>query len=370
MLLIPTPPLCLVLAFLTCSPELEQPPGSRTVRGLVAYAQEHGGILGLVSAATSFCGVGDAHAYAVLAVAVFSGLLLYWWPGKLRYGPPTPTGHVPDYIDNGIAHCFLSTLMFLAGSNFCLGWWDLGVIFDVFGPLVGALNCFGLLFCFVLYFKGLYFPSGAGLPPDCGRSGYGPIFDYYWGTELYPRICGIDIKKFINCRFSMSFWQLAGISFAYKSYTLHGKMDPGIILCATSQYLYLVKFFIWEVGYMRSIDIIVDRAGFYETWGCIVFVPSLYTFHTRIMVLTPSGLSWAGAGVIFAIGMAGVGLNWWADTQRQVFREKMSAGKKCLVWGKDPVYITASYTMRDASTGKTLQKQSLLLASGFWGVAR
>ena len=26
---------------------------------------------------------------------------------------------------------------------------------------------------------------------------------------------------------------------------------------------------------MRSIDIIVDRAGFYETWGCLVFVPSL-----------------------------------------------------------------------------------------------
>ncbi len=70
---------------------------------------------------------------------------------------------------------------------------------------------------------------------------------------------------------------------------LHG---AGIVLCAVSQYLYLVKFFIWEIGYMRSIDIIVDRAGFYETWGCLVWVPSVYTLHTRLLVTSPSGLSW------------------------------------------------------------------------------
>ena len=64
------------------------------------------------------------------------------------------------------------------------------------------------------------------------------------------------------------------------------------MLCAVSQYLYLVKFFIGEIGYMRSIDIIVDRAGFYETWGCLVWVPSVYTLHTRLLVKSPSNLSW------------------------------------------------------------------------------
>lgn len=60
----------------------------------------------------------------------------------------------------------------------------------------------------------------------------------------------------------MSFWQLAGLSFAYRSYTIHGKVDYGLLLAAISQYVYLFKFFWWEMGYMRSIDIIVDRAGF------------------------------------------------------------------------------------------------------------
>ena len=53
----------------------------------------------------------------------------------------------------------------------------------------------------------------------------------------------------------------------------HGRLDPGLVLCAASQFVYLVKFFYWEIGYMRSIDIITDRAGFYETWGCLVWAP-------------------------------------------------------------------------------------------------
>lgn len=40
---------------------------------------------------------------------------------------------------------------------------------------------------------------------------------------------------------------------------MHGKLDPAIVYSALSQFIYLVKFFVWEMGYMRSIDIIVDR---------------------------------------------------------------------------------------------------------------
>ena len=84
---------------------------------------------------------------------------------------------------------------------------------DHFGATIGALNVFGLVFCAFLYIKGRHFPSG----PDAGSSGCGLMFDYYWGMELYPRICNVDVKKFVNCRFSMTFWQLAGVSFTAAS---------------------------------------------------------------------------------------------------------------------------------------------------------
>ena len=34
------------------------------------------------------------------------------------------------------------------------------------------------------------------------------IFDYYWGTELHPRIAGWDVKLFINSRIGMMGWPL------------------------------------------------------------------------------------------------------------------------------------------------------------------
>lgn len=201
LLLVPAPTLCAVLAFATNGGAT-----APTAGGIRDYALAHG-VGGLLRASFAFVGVGSSAAWTFLAVFNGLALLLYWWPGPTKCGPITATGHVPAYADNGLAHCALFSLIFAGGAK--LGWYDAGALYDLFGPVVGALNAFGLLFCAVLYVKGLHFPCTA----DSGSSGGGPVFDYYWGTELYPRFFGVDVKKFVNCRFSMTFWMLAGISF-------------------------------------------------------------------------------------------------------------------------------------------------------------
>merc|ERR1712216_993143 len=243
---------------------------------------------------------GTAEAWKLLGYFNLAALVLYYVPGKTKEGPRTATGHVPRYVDNGVAHCVLSSLLFVGGAYF--EYYDAGILYDVFPGTIGALNAFGLVFCVFLYVKGLYAPSTA----DNGKSGGGLIFDYYWGTELYPRVFDIDIKKFVNCRFSMTYWQLAGLSFAYRSYTMHGRWDPAIVCSAIAQYIYLFKFFVWEIGYMRSIDIICDRAGFYETWGCLVFVPAMYSIHTRVLVRSPSQYSDLTCYLLFAVSLASI----------------------------------------------------------------
>ena len=65
--------------------------------------------------------------------------------------------------------------------------------------------------------------------------------------------------------------------------------------------------------------------------------------------------------------MTGVVLNYLADRERDVFR---ASGGKCKVWGQKPKFIRAEYEVIDRKTGETSTKKSLLLASGFWGVAR
>lgn len=296
-----------------------------------------------------------------MAVAL---VLEQFLPGSIECGPETLTGHVPKYVDNAVLHCVIYTALFFLGSNIGYGdFYDFGIIYDLFPGSVAFLNLFGLVFCVFLTLKGIHFPS----TQDSGSSG--SLFkDFVWGTELYPRIYGLDLKRFVNCRFSMTFWQLAGLSFCYRSYTMHGNtMDWGLFFSAVSQYLYLFKFFLWEMGYMRSIDIIVDRAGFEIQWGCLVWVPAVYTFHTRFLVQYPSGLSFSVASGLFVLSLAGVVLNYMADRERDVFR---ATNGEALVWGKKPSFIKATYSIIDRKTGKSSQKTSLLLASGFWGVAR
>eukprot|EP00656_Telonema_subtile_P029686 TRINITY_DN3276_c0_g1_i2.p1 TRINITY_DN3276_c0_g1~~TRINITY_DN3276_c0_g1_i2.p1 ORF type:complete len:234 (-),score=65.05 TRINITY_DN3276_c0_g1_i2:117-818(-) len=155
-------------------------------------------------------------------------------------------------------------------------------------------------------------------------------------------------------------------SFCVASYKIHGELDPGLFFSGISIMIYLGKFYWWEIGYMRSIDIIVDRAGFYETWGCLVWVPTVYTTHSRASVLNPSGLSWEFAGFVFVLSILGVVCNFLADNQRQAFREANGDYK---IWGVAPRYIKAKYTTTDEN-GKTVERESLLLACGWWGVAR
>ena len=300
----------------------------------------------------------------LIAFSVFALVLDQFLPGKVEVGPETLTGHVPRYCNNALAHCAVFTLAFFGASN--LGWlglFDFGIFFDVFPAAITCLNVFGMVLAVFLCYKGLHFPSTR----DAGSSG-SLLKDFTWGTELYPRVFGVDIKRFVNCRFSMTFWMLAGLSFTYRSYTLHENVvDWGLALGAVSQFLYLVKFFEWEIGYMRSIDIIVDRAGWEIQWGCLVWVPSVYTLHSRFLVLHPSGLDLWQAGPLAAVGLAAVALNYWADKQRQDFREHFEKGYK--VWGKEAVYVEAEYAVI-GKDGKTRMRKSLLLASGFWGVAR
>src|SRR5206468_308839 len=107
-------------------------------------------------------------------------------PGKEFLGPVTANGNVPVYKANGVL-AFAVTLALFAVASFGLGLFSPAIVYDNFGAIVGALNVFSVVFCALLYAKGRLAPSSS----DHGSSG-NPVFDYYWGTELYPRIAGWD----------------------------------------------------------------------------------------------------------------------------------------------------------------------------------
>lgn len=298
--------------------------------------------------------LGSPTAWAILGVfALVQLVLMRVLPGGTVYGPVTPTGQVPEYKDNGLLAFALTQGGYLGLA--AAGLFPASLLYNHLGDLLGALNLFSLLFCLGLYLKGRYAPSS----PDHGLSG-NPIFDYYWGTELYPRVAGWDIKQFTNCRFGMMIWPTLLLSYAAAQHERHGLSDA-MVVAVGLQLVYIAKFFWWESGYLRSLDIMHDRAGFYICWGCLVWVPSVYTASTLYLVDHPIALG-VWAPVIFAAGVAAIAINYLADRQRQLVR---ATGGECTIWGRKPELITARYT---TTTGE--RKSNVLLASGWWGVAR
>lgn len=299
---------------------------------------------------------GTKIAWTIIATfAAFQLLLMKLVPGKPFIGPVTPKGNIPIYKANGIA-CFIITFSAFIIASYQLNLFSPTIIYDHMGGILGALNFFSLLFCLFLYFKGIVAPSST----DSGASGY-RLFDYYWGTELYPRVMGWDIKMFTNCRFGMMGWPLILLSYAAKQEQLYGLSDAMIVAVAL-QLIYIGKFFFWETGYLRSLDIMHDRAGFMICWGCLVWVPCIYTSPTLYLVNNPNHLGTGLATIIFVLGSLSILINYLADRQRQQVRAKNGA---CKVWGSQPGLIHANYQTQSGET-----KQTVLLTSGWWGLSR
>ncbi|CAF2097791.1 unnamed protein product [Brassica rapa subsp. trilocularis] len=226
---------------------------------------------------------------------------------------------------------------------FRFGIFNPAIVYDHLGAIFSALifGCF--IFCVLLYVKGHVAPSSS----DSGSCG-NLIIAFYWGMELYPRISkNFDIKIFTNCRFGMMSWAVLAITYCIKQYEINGRVSDSMLV---------------NTILMLVMDIAHDRAGFYICWGCLVWVPSIYTSPGMYLVNHPVPLGTQLAIYILVAGILCIYINYDCDRQRQEFRR---TNGKCSVWGKAPSKIVATYKTTASET-----KTSLLLTSGWWGLAR
>merc|ERR1711872_399030 len=186
-------------------------------------------------------------------------------------------------------------------------------------------NLFSLIFCLFLLVKGR-------LLPEVKEGALDKPFPYqfYAGIELHPRLFGVDIKQWTNCRMGMMGWALLVLNFSLASIKLnYFQLAP--LANSVLINLYLFKFFYWETGYFNTLDITLDRAGYYLCWGCLTWVQIFYTFSAYFLVSQPSLVSNAGNALVLMLGLLSLSLNYWADYQKEKF--KMTDGN-CYIWGK------------------------------------
>lgn len=259
-----------------------------------------------------------------------------------------------EYRENGLV-CWAITHALVMG-----GWWaglyKPSTVTEEWGSILMTLNIFALGWCTFLYIKGRLLPSS----PDTFYSG-NPVFDFFQGIELHPRMFGVSLKQLINCRVSMMGWSTAVLLFCLAQYDA-GDLRFSLVASSAVTILYLFKFFWWETGYFGSLDIMHDRFGYYICWGVLSWVPAVYCLPGFWMLYYGPQLSPVLAVVCVVLGAVAIWINYAADAQRQRVR---ATGGKTTVWGKEPVLVEARYTTEDGQ-----ERKNLLLASGWWGVAR
>lgn len=168
--------------------------------------------------------------------AAFQLALMRLVPGKVYRGPVTSAGNVPVYNANGF-QCFVITLVTYLLGAYWFRAFNPSQVYDYYGEMLTGLTLFSLGLCVCLYFKGLLAPSST----DSGTNG-NFLMDIYWGTELYPRVLGWDVKMFTNCRFGMMVWAIAPLAFAHKSMELHGGvLSYALMTNCSLQLIYCAK---------------------------------------------------------------------------------------------------------------------------------
>jgi len=152
------------------------------------------------------------------------------------------------------------------------------------------------------------------------------------------------------------------LSFIAYQYQLHGYVTNSILVSTALQFIYVVDFFINEDWYLRTIDICHDHFGFYLAWGSIVWLPSMYTLQTQYLARNPVVLPTISAASILLTGIGGYVLFRSVNHQKDLVRRTKA---DCKIWGAPAQVVRAKYQTSDG-----LEHESLLLCSGWWGMAR
>lgn len=128
------------------------------------------------------------------------------------------------------------------------------------------------------------------------------MYEFYRGMEIHPRLMGVDVKQWTNCRVGMMAWQILIVAFLLAG-DEHGEgLNAGHLANVVIQTVYIAKFFWWETGYFNTLDITLDRAGYYICWGCLVWVPAFYTYSSFYLVVHQSTFTSQTALVVGLLG--------------------------------------------------------------------
>jgi len=280
----------------------------------------------------------------------FQVLLERLLPGKVVEGVDLATaggkGRLAYRMNGHLA--FWTSLAALAG---CGG--RLSVLYDEFPALAGAATLFSAGLSSYLYATS--FKEGALLAKG-GNSG-NPIYDFFIGRELNPRIGSFDLKVFCELRPGLIGWVALNLGFLAKQYQSTGSVSGSMLLVNLLQGLYVWDSLYQEQAILSTMDITTDGFGYMLAFGDLAWVPFTYSLQARYLVDHDPGLSPAMLALIGCCGVGSYAIFRLSNSQKDQFR-------------RDPKHPSVKHLEVMEVDNLQTGRRSSLLVSGWWGLAR
>ena len=291
----------------------------------------------------------------VLFLGLLYGYLSIVLSDKIYTGRPNVDGSIPKYAGNGFKFWYRTVILTIL---FSLNFQDFPTLFvSNFMPYILTSNIFSLIFVNYLYLRDR---DNYHDRENDERLGYNYIFKFYRGLRFHPEFMMVDVKQWTNCRFGMISWQIIILLF-YFHYNFNKGFNLALFLTVMQQSLYIGKFFYWELGYFNTLDITLDRGGYYICWGCLVFVPGFYTSTTYYLINNTINIDYMEGLIISSFGLYFLYMNYIVDKQKQDFKERQESMK---IDHRLCKYMAVKYFVNNE------ERDGKLLIDGYWSTVR
>ncbi|KAJ1973420.1 erg24, C-14 sterol reductase [Dimargaris xerosporica] len=185
-----------------------------------------------------------------------------------------------------------------------------------------------------------------------GNSG-NPVYDFFIGRELNPRLGSLDLKVFNELRPGILGWFVLNFAFLIKqAQTLDGGITDSMILIFLLQGVYIFDTLIFETSVLTTMDVTTDGFGWMLSFGDLVWVPFTFSLQARYLSFHPTTLGPVISGIVLAVAVVGFLIFRLSNSQKNIFRTNP----------RDPRVKDLKYIETESG--------SKLLISGWWGLAR
>lgn len=223
--------------------------------------------------------------FSVLAV------LDIYAPGKDMEGTKLRDGSTLPYRINGLSMSGMLVTLLLARlwrlDNYYLP--ELRFLYQNQFKLICVTIVFSFAmanFVYIYSFLPLSKPNKAGTKEKIltlnGNTG-NPIYDWFIGRELNPRIGPWDIKLFCELRPGMLLLFVLNLACAHEQYHTSGRVTDSMIIVNVLQAFYIFDGVLNEEGCLTMIDVVSDGFGFMLAFGDLAWLPWSYSLQARFL---------------------------------------------------------------------------------------